>query len=477
MTEVSVTTRATHIWAVALTGAALFMITLDNLIVVSTLPSMQRDLGVSLDRLQWVVDAYILVFAVLILTGAALGDRYGRRRMLVAGLLVFTASSAAGALATNLTQLVIARSVQGLGAALLMPLTLTLLSAAFPPERRTAALGLWSSIAGLGVALGPLLGGVLVKWLDWHWIFWINVPVGLTAALLVPRRLTESRGAQVPLDLRGLVLASGGLLGIVWATTRGNADGWTAGSTLGAYAVGIALLAAFVEQERRSAAPMLPLGLFRRPGFAAANGAGFALHFTMFGAFFVIIQYLTQVQGASAIQAGIETLPWTILPLAVSPFTGALGGRIGSRPFVVAGLLLLAAGTATAALAMSAGASYLELVGPLVAIGFGIALVLPNVASAALASALPEHIGKASGTNTTFRQLGGVFGIAVSVLVFDRAGSFASAADVVDGARAALFVGAGVGVLGAVAALGIPARARGAAAVTARAVVPARTGA
>jgi EmrB/QacA subfamily drug resistance transporter len=477
MTEDLVTTRATHIWAVALTGAALFMITLDNLIVVSTLPSMQRDLGVSLDRLQWVVDAYILVFAVLILTGAALGDRYGRRRMLVAGLLVFTASSAAGALATNLTQLVIARSVQGLGAALLMPLTLTLLSAAFPPERRTAALGLWSSIAGLGVALGPLLGGVLVKWLDWHWIFWINVPVGLTAALLVPRRLTESRGAQVPLDLRGLVLASGGLLGIVWATTRGNADGWTAGSTLGAYAVGIALLAAFVGQERRSPAPMLPLGLFRRAGFAAANGAGFALHFTMFGAFFVIIQYLTQVQGASAIQAGIETLPWTILPLAVSPFTGALGGRVGSRPFVVAGLLLLAAGTAAAALAMSTGASYLELVGPLVAIGFGIALVLPNVASAALGSALPEHIGKASGTNTTFRQLGGVFGIAVSVLVFDRAGSFTSAADVVDGARAALFVGAGVGVLGAVAAVGIPARARGTAAAPARAAVPARSGA
>src|SRR3954452_6795986 len=211
MTGDPLTTRATQFWAVALTGASLFMITLDNLIVLSTLPSMQRDLGVSLDRLQWVVDAYILSFAVLMLTGAALGDRYGRRRMLVVGLLLFTASSAAGALSGDLTQLVIARAVQGLGAALLMPMTLTLLSAAFPPERRTAALGLWSSIAGLGVALGPLLGGVLVKWLDWHWIFWINVPVGLTAARLVPRRLTESRGAQVPVALPGLVLASGGL--------------------------------------------------------------------------------------------------------------------------------------------------------------------------------------------------------------------------------------------------------------------------
>src|SRR5207342_285220 len=196
------------------------------------LPSMQRDLGVSIDRLQWVVDAYVLVFAVFILTGAALGDRYGRRRMLVVGLLVFSAASAAGALSTDLTQLVIARAVQGLGAALLMPLTLTLLSAAFPPERRTAALGLWSSIAGLGVALGPLLGGLIVESLDWHWIFWINVPVGLTAAALAPRRLTESRGAQVPLDLPGLALASAGLFGIVWATTRGNAIGWTSASTL-----------------------------------------------------------------------------------------------------------------------------------------------------------------------------------------------------------------------------------------------------
>ena len=405
------------------------MITLDNLIVLSTLPSMQRDLGVSLDRLQWVVDAYILTFAVLMLTGAALGDRYGRRRMLVVGLLVFTASSAAGALANDLTQLVVARAVQGLGAALLMPLTLTLLSAAFPPERRTAALGLWSSIAGLGVALGPLLGGVIVETLDWHWIFWINVPVGLAAAALAPRRLTESRGAQTRLDLPGLAFASGGLLGIVWATTRGNTDGWTSPSTLLAYATGVLLLGAFIWQERRAAAPMLPLALFRRPGFAAANGAGFGLHFTMFAAFFLIIQYLTRVHGDSALAAGVETLPWTLLPLAVSPFTGALGGRIGSRPLIVGGLLLLAAGTLGAALAMSVGASYAELVAPLVAIGLGIAFVLPNVASAALGSALPEHIGKASGTNSTFRQLGSVFGIAVAVLVFDRAGSYSLARD------------------------------------------------
>ena len=277
----------------------------------------------------------------------------------------------------------------------------------------------------------------------------------------------------MPLDLPGLALASAGLFGIVWATTRGNAVGWTSPSTLAAYAAGAVLLGAFVLQERRSAAPMLPLGLFRRPGFAAANGAGFALHFTMFGAFFMVIQYLTQVQGDSAIRAGVETLPWTILPLVVSPFTGALGGRIGSRPLVISGLLLLSAGTVAAAFAMGVGATYAELVAPLVAIGFGIALVLPNVASAALGSALPEHLGKASGANSTFRQLGGVFGIAVAVLVFDRAGSYGSASGVVDGARAALFVGSAVGVLGAVAAFGIPRKARAAATVVAPRARPA----
>jgi MFS family permease len=252
----------------------------------------------------------------------------------------------------------------------------------------------------------------------------------------------------------------------VWATTRGNADGWSSPSTLLAYAVGAALLGAFIAQERRSAAPMLPLALFRRPGFAASNAAGFGLHFTMFAAFFLIIQYLTQAQGDSAIAAGVETLPWTILPLAVSPFTGALGGRIGSRPLIVSGLLLLSAGTAGAALAMGVGAGYAELVVPLVAIGLGIALVLPNVASAALGSALPEHIGKASGANSTFRQLGSVFGIAVAVLVFDRAGSYASPEAVVDGVRAGLLVAAAVGVLGALAALGVPARPRQRAVVT-----------
>ena len=349
-----------------------------------------------------------------------------------------------------------------------MPLTLTLLVGGLPARAAdTARSACGRRIAGLGVALGPLLGGVIVETLDWHWIFWINVPVGLTAAAAraaPPDR--EPRRRRCRSTCRAWHSASGGLLGIVWATTRGNADGWASPSTLVAYALGAALLGAFVAQARRSAAPMLPLGLFRRPGFAAANGAGFGLHFTMFAAFFLIIQYLTQVHGDSALMAGVETLPWTLLPLAASPFTGALGGRIGNRPMIVTGLLLLSAGTAGAAFAMGVDASYAALVAPLVAIGFGIALVLPNVASAALGSALPEHIGKASGANSTFRQLGAVFGIATAVLVFDRAGSYASPGAVVDGVRPALLVAAAVGVFGALAALGIPARARKQAVIT-----------
>src|SRR3954449_210011 len=310
----------------AVTGAALFMIVLDNLIVVSTLPAIQRSLHGSLSSLEWIVDAYILSFGVLILSGAALGERFGRRRMFGVALLLFSAASAAGALAPSLGVLIAARAVQGAGAAMLMPLTLTLLTAAYPAEGRGHALGIWSAIASIAVAAGPLAGGLIATALSWHWIFWINVPIGIAAAVAAPRVLTESRGEPAPIDLTGIALASTGLLGIVWATVRGNEAGWGAPSTLAAYATGAVALLAFVAWEARTRAPMLPLRLFRSRSFSAINATGFAFNFTMFAAFLMVVQRLS-ADGYGPVMIGVWTLPWTIMPMLFSP----LGGRLGPR--------------------------------------------------------------------------------------------------------------------------------------------------
>jgi EmrB/QacA subfamily drug resistance transporter len=446
----------TRTWAVALTGAALLMITLDALIVLATLPAMQRDLGVSVDRLQWVVDAYVLAYAVLTLTGAALGDRFGRRRVFAAGVVLFTLGSAAAAAATGYGALVAARAVQGTGAGVMMPLTMTLLADAFPPAERPRALGLWSSLAGVGVALGPVLGGVVVDTLDWHWIFGVNLPIGAAILVLAPRRLAESRGPQARLDLAGLALGAAGLLGLVWATSRGEIDGWTSASTLGAYGLGVLGIAAFVVREHVAAAPMLPLSLFRNRTFSIVNVATVSLYLAMFAGFTYTIQDLVHAHGATPLRAGAETLPWTIMPLLVSPFAGALGGRRGQRPLVIAGLSLLALGLVALTFGTPAGVGYPWLVLPFVTIGFGIGLTLPNIAGLALGAVAPEHIGKASGTINTFRQVGAVFGVAIGVAVFDRAGSYASAADVADGARAAFLVAAAAALVGALAMAAAP---------------------
>ncbi|MEA2426761.1 MAG: hypothetical protein QOF37_389, partial [Thermoleophilaceae bacterium] len=280
---------------IAITGAALFMVVLDNLIVLSTLPAIGRSLHASLPELEWVVNAYILSFAVLMLTGAALGERFGRRRVFVGGLVLFSAASAAAALAPDGGLLIAARLVQGAGGAVLMPLTLTLLSAAFTAERRAAALGTWSAISGLGVALGPIAGGLLTAGLSWHWIFWINVPIGIAAAVLAPRVLEESFGRRERIDVGGLALASGALLAIVWTTVRGNSVGWGAPLTLFGYAAGATLAVGFVRWERRRAHPMLPLRLFASSVFSTSNAAGALLHFSMFGAFFMVVQFLAHV--------------------------------------------------------------------------------------------------------------------------------------------------------------------------------------
>ena len=406
----------------AVTGAALFMIVLDNLIVVSTLPAIQRSLQASLSSLEWIVDAYILSFGVLILSGAALGERYGRRRMFVVALLLFSAASAAGALAPSVGALTAARAVQGAGAAMLMPLTLTLLTAAYPGEGRGHALGIWSAIAGIGVAAGPVAGGLIATALSWHWIFWLNVPIGIAAAAVAPRVLTESRGEAAPIDLTGIALASAGLLGIVWATVRGNEAGWGSPSTLAVYATGAVALLAFVAWEARTPAPMLPLRLFRSRSFSAVNATGFAFQFTMFAAFLMVVQRLS-ADGYGPVMIGVWTLPWTIMPLLFSPLGGRLGQRVDPALLLVAGLALIT----VSAFALAAVIGPPAAMAPALAgIGVGIGFVVPNLSAVTMDAVGPADIGRASATLSTARQLGAVFGVAVAVAVY-AAGGFGAA--------------------------------------------------
>jgi len=329
-------------WTLALVSAVLFMVTLDNLVVTTALPRLRVDLGASLSGLEWVVNAYTLTFAVLLMTGAALGDRFGRRRMLTIGLTVFTAGSAAAALSSSATALIVARAVQGAGGAMVLPLTLTLLSEAFPAGRRGVALGIWSGVSGLGVALGPVIGGAVVSGLSWHWIFWLNVPIGIVVAPLALARLTESYGPNRRLDLPGVALASAGLFGVVYAVVRANALGWTNPTILGAAAVGALLLAGFVAWELKASAPMLPMRFFRSRAFSATNLVSLIMYFGMFGAIFLLAQYFQTAQGYSPLQAGLRTLPWTAMPIFVAPLAGLLSDRIGARPLMFLGLALQA---------------------------------------------------------------------------------------------------------------------------------------
>src|SRR3989440_4224116 len=324
-------------WTFAISSIAVFMVTLDNLVVTTAIPVIKRDLHAGLSGLEWTVNAYTLTFAVLLMTGAALGDRLGRRRVFVFGLSVFTLASAAAALAPSIGVLDAARAVPGFGGAIVMPLTLTILSAAVPPERRGLALGAWGGISGLAVAFGPLVGGAVVSGISWHWIFWLNVPFGLLLIPLALMRLDESHGPTQRLDLRGLVLASSGLFGIVWGLVRGNAVGWGSAQIVGSLVAGVAMLAAFVAWEVRAPEPMLPMRFFRNRTFSLANLASLFMSFGMFGAIFLLAQFFQTVQGYSPLASGVRILPWTVMPMFVAPIAGALSDRIGGRKIIAVG--------------------------------------------------------------------------------------------------------------------------------------------
>src|SRR3954451_23399857 len=351
-------------WTFAIVSVALFMVVLDTLVVTTALPSIRADLGATIQSLEWTVNAYTLTFAVLLLTGAALGDRFGRRRVFTIGLGVFTAASAAAALAPTTGVLIAARAVQGAGAAAVLPLTLTLLSEAFPAGRRGLVIGLWSGISGLGVAIGPLVGGAVVAGISWHWIFGINVPIGLVLIPLAARRLQESYGPAKELDLPGLVLGGLGLLRIVYGIVRGQGLGWTSPTILASIGIGAVLLAGFIAWELRAPHPMLPMRFFRSRTFAAANGVGFVMYFGVFGSIFLLAPFLQITQGYSPLEAGIRTLPWTGMPMLVAPIAGLLSDRIGARPLMATGLALQAVGIAWLADISSPTVPYAQLVIP-----------------------------------------------------------------------------------------------------------------
>jgi EmrB/QacA subfamily drug resistance transporter len=458
------TQTSTRSWlTLAVTGIALLMTALDNLVVGVALPSIRADLGGSIEALQWTVNAYTLAFAVLLITGAALGDRFGRKRMFVIGVGVFTVASGLAALSPSIETLVAARAVQGLGAAMVTPLTLTLISEAFPPERRGVALGIWGGISGLGVALGPFVGGAVVEGIAWHWIFWLNVPIGLVLIPLARRALTESRGPDRELDLRGLVLAAAGLLGLTFGIVRADTLGWTSATVIASITAGVAVLALFVGWELRAPRPMLPMRFFRSRAFTATNGLSFAMFFGTFGSIFLLSQFFQTAQGLGPFEAGLRTLPWTAMPMVVAPIAGALGAKVGTRPLMATGLALQAIALAWIAAVSAPDTPYAELVAPFVLAGTGMALVFPTAAQTVLSSVRAKEAGKASGATNAIREIGGVMGVAVLASVFAANGGYASPQAFTDGVTAALPIAVAVLAVGAVLALLVPGKERTAA--------------
>lgn len=458
------TTQATpdrsRLWTLLIVSVGLFMCVLDNLVVTVALPSIHRDLGASIQTLEWTVNGFVLSFAVLLMTGAALGDRFGRKRMFVIGILLFTLASAGSALAPNMGVLIATRALQGAGAAIVTPLTLTLLASTFPQDKRGLAIGVWSGISGIAVALGPLVGGAVIQLSSWHWIFWINVPVGLILAPTAARLLSESYGGQRGLDLPGLGFVSTGLFGIIFGLIRSQTLGWGNLEVIVSLAAGVVLLAGFIAQELRTDTPMLPMSFFKKRAFSVTNVVSLSMYFGMFGSIFFMSQYLQNVLGNSALEAGVKMLVWTGSTMLVAPLAGYFSEKLGSRFFMVAGLTLQAIALGWLASEVKVDQSYASMVLPFICGGAGMALVFAPSANAVLSSVRTDQAGQASGANNAIRELGGVLGISVLSTVFTSHGSYASPQDYVNGLIPTMWVGASVLGAGALITAALPFGAR-----------------
>jgi EmrB/QacA subfamily drug resistance transporter len=447
-------------WTLGLASVASFVVVLDLLVVATALTVIRRDLGASVGQLEWTVNAYTLSFAVLLMTAAALGDRFGRRRGFAFGLALFGAASAACALAPDVGWLIAARAVQGAGAATIMPLALALMNGAFPPERRGWAAGVYGSVTGLAALLGPVLGGAVTQAISWEWIFWINVPIAFLATPLVLTRIEEAFGAPERVDLVGLVLISTAALGIVWALVRATATGWDSAQVVAPLVAGAALVVVFVRVELRTQAPMLPMRLFRSRSFSAGNAVIFLLNAALTGAVFFTAQFLQVAQSHSPLAAGLRLLPWGLTPFLIAPKAGVLVDRFGGRSLIVGGLVLQTIGMGLLAGIATAGVSYPELAAAMTVSGIGFSLALPAVTRTVVGSVAPVDMGKASGAFTMLRQLGGAFGVAILAAAFTSAGGYGTTADFSDGYRPAMAAAAALSLLGFVAALALAPRKR-----------------
>ncbi len=445
-------------WVMALTSTAYFMVVLDSVVVITALPRMQRDLRVSLASLQWTLNAYGIAFAAGIITAAALGDRFGRRRVFTMGLALFTVASVACALAPNLSELIAARTVQGLGGAVVLPLSLTILTAAFPIERRGMIVGIYGGLAGLAVAMGPIVGGAITQGIDWHWIFWINVPIGVVAVVLGLRLLPESYGAPERLDLVGVGLVTAGVVSLVWALSRANDVGWSSAEVVGTLVAGALLLVAFVVWESSVREPMVPLRLFAARDFAVGNVTTFLMSGAIFAGGLLVTEEFQLARHYSPVGAGLHLLPFFATPMLVSPLAGALSDRIGRRPIIVVGLSLLTTGFVWVAWRGSLRASWIELVIALLIAGVGISMALPTVPTAVLSAVPEQDMGKASGINYMAQRFGAVFAVAIGSTVFATYGGLQTPASVTAGFRPALWACAILAALGTLAATAMSAR-------------------
>ncbi|MBM9468805.1 DHA2 family efflux MFS transporter permease subunit [Nakamurella leprariae] len=446
------------VWmAVLAASVPMFMATLDNLVVTSALPVIHLDLGAQVEDLQWITNAYTLSFASLMLLAVTLGDRFGRRRLFVAGIVLFTAASAWCALAADPGTLIAARAVQGAGAAMIMPLSLTLLAESVPPRLRALAIGIWGGVSGLGVALGPLIGGAVVEGWSWQAIFWINVPIGVLGAVLAAGALPNTFGERVRADLLGVLLAGVGVLGLVYGIVRGNEAGWTSAEVLVALIGGMVLLGAFLRRQTRTDAPVLPLRLFRNRGFSVVNVVGLAFSFGAFGAVFILIQFLQVVQGRSPLEAGVMTMPWTMAPMVVAPLAGLLAPRVGTRALIVGGTALLAAGIGWIGITLTPDQTFVSMLPGFVMAGVGMGLIFAPASTVVLAGLPTVDHAKASGTNSMLREVGVALGIAVLTAVFTGAGGELTPTGYVDAARPAVLVGAAAVALAMLVGLLLPA--------------------